>query len=74
MLVGYWNKYLSKNRRSGMLTLFPPNLLTRDFNILDATDSFLLVSDRERCRHLSNANCIRGLLVGESNPLRDKPI
>ena len=29
------NKYVSKNRRSGKLAFFPPNLLTKDFIISD---------------------------------------
>ena len=37
------NKHVSKNRRSGKLVFFPPNLLTKDFIILDVTGSFLVV-------------------------------
>ena len=37
------NKHVSKNRRSGKLVFFPPNLLTKDFIILDITGSFLVV-------------------------------
>ena len=39
------NKHVSKNRRSGKLASFPPNLLTKDFIISDVIGSFLVVSN-----------------------------
>ena len=63
------NKHVSKNRRSGKLVFFPPNLLTKDFIIWDVIGSFLVVSDWRRRWHPSNVNCTKGLSVGKSNPI-----
>ena len=63
------NKRVRKIRRSGKLAFFHPNLLTKDFIISDVIGSFLVVSDWQRRWHPLNANCTKGLSVGESNPI-----
>ena len=63
------NKHVSKNRRSGKLAFFPPNFSTKDFIMANVIGFFLVVSDWRRRCHPSNANCTKGLSVGESNPI-----
>ena len=63
------NKHVSKNRRSGKLAFFRPNLLVKDFIIAGVIGSFLVVSDWQRRWQPLNANYTKGLSVGESNPI-----
>ena len=63
-------KHVTKSRKFGKFVFFPPNLLTKGFFISDVIGSFLVVSDWQRSWHPSNANCAKGLSVGESNPIK----
>ena len=62
------NKHASRNRRSGKLAFFSPNLLIKDFIIAGVIGSFLVASNWQRRWYPTNATCTKGLSVGESNP------